>query len=996
VGGAEPTLRPPFSARSGAISAVSRDVRAGGGVIGAMTMEFDERFSPDELLAHSKWMRKLAVRLVGDSAGADDLVQQTVAAWIAEGEVDQGFLRPWLATVMKNLARTNWRSEVRRRRREMSTARSEVLEVDDTAATLEMHELLVGAIKGIAEAQQVVIVQHFFHEKSLAEIARELDLPESTVRNRLQRALEALKGKLDKNGGGRESWVAMFIAFANRAKPSAALPAGMAASSATMGVLAWMAVAATIALLGVGAGYWWQRERQHGLERESALLASAPQVRPPVARDPTVAPAPDVSSRAPIGAAPPAPVASATARPIEPAIIELVAVDAQGAAIADATLTLLYEVGTEDVAAPDAPRAHASSDGRLRLAIGRSEMSRINHPGDLRVALAGDKSSDPTMSGVAFVQLSAPRCATRAEFVPVTMGQTAALGSIVLGPGGSASGTVVTSDGSALPPCSVHVLPVTAVTHKNGVPVAEAPVRSDGSYALNDVPIGDYQVAVAGEMAGWHQSALPTVQIRAGETSAVPEVVLARLSNAITGIVLTPELKPALSRTVAYVASSLADATFDRWPTVTTDDAGRFEIRWQRQETCDLFILGDGISTGDLVMPSVAAGTLELELRLPEPAWTSFTVVDENNAPIRKFSTSCTWAQGSEHHFGSRNLEHPDGIAIVPLHVRPFFATFSADGRFEDTIGPISPTGEAQQHSAVLRPMATIAGTVTGAEAKGVTVDLRAVVGDGSDFACDGFPCRLAPDSVHHRVRPDAGGSFKLTARERGRYVVLVHAHDLADYESAPFEYDPHRQGIELAVVLARGGTIEGQVIVETTKSAAISSPEGLIVGVSRGDGSFRFARVGADGRYAFEHLAAGRWWIRRCERDFNAAGELTYAQVTGFDPSLTPFVVEDGKVAHFDLDLRGATCTVDGKLESPLVENGKLTATLVALPDQPGIKHTPVPIASDGTFHIEAKVLGMHQLAIDGHLGDGRELHIEDTLELKRGSNAWTRVLPK
>ena len=966
-------------------------------------MEFDARFSPDELLAHSKWMRKLAVRLVGDSASADDLVQQTVAAWIAEGEVGQGFLRPWLATVMKNLARTNWRRDVRRRKREMSTARSEVLEVDDTAATLEMHELLVGAIKGIAEAQRVVIVQHYFHEKSLAEIARELKLPESTVRNRLQRALEALRGKLDKRGGGRDNWVAMFIAFANRAKPSAALPAGTAASSATMGVLAWIAVAATIALLGVGAGYWWQRERQHGLDRESALLASAPEVRAPVARDPIAEPAADAASRAPIGVAPPAPVASATARQTEPAIIDLVAVDAQGAPIADATLTLFYRVGTEEVAAPDVPRVHASSDGRLRLAIGPSEMSRIHNLGDLPGALAGEKSSDRSQSRLAFVEIAAPQCATQAEYVPVTMGETVALGRIVLGPGGSASGTVTTSDSSALPPCSVQVLPVTAITSKDGARdpryegnVAEARVRSDGSYALNDLPIGKYQVAVTGEPAGWHQRVLPTMEIRARETSAVPELVLERLSTAITGIVLTPEMKPAVNRAVAYVASSLADATFDRWPTVPTDDAGRFEIRWQRQETCDLFILGDGISAGDLVMPSVAAGTLELELRLPEPTSATFTVVDENNAPIRKFSTRCSWAQGSEHYFGGRNLEHPDGIAIVPLHARPFFVTFSVDGRFEDTIGPISPTGQAEQHSAVLRPMATIAGTITGAESQNVAIDLFIDIENETDNACNGFPCRLQPTSMRRSVHPERDGSFRLTTSKPGHYVVLARAKDFADCESKPFDYDPHRQAIELALVLARGGTIEGQVIVDTTKSAAKSSPEGLIVGVSRGDGLFRFARVGADGRYTFEHLAAGRWWIRRCERDFNAAGELTRAQVTGFDPSLTPFVVEDGKVAHFDLDLRGATCTVDGKLKSPLVEQGSLTATLIALPDQPGVKHTPVPIASDGTFHIEAKVLGMHQLAIDGRLGDGSELHIEDTLELKRGPNAWTRALPK
>jgi RNA polymerase sigma-70 factor (ECF subfamily) len=996
VGGAEPALRAPFSARNGAISAVSRDVRAGGGVIGAMTMEFDARFSPDELLAHSRWMRKLAVRLVGDSASADDLVQQTVAAWIAEGEVGQGFLRPWLATVMKNLARTNWRRDVRRRKREISTARSEVLEVDDTVATLEMHELLVGAIKGIAEAQRVVIVQHFFHEKSLAEIARELNLPESTVRNRLQRALEALRGKLDKRGGGRDNWVAMFIAFANRAKPSAALPAGTAASSATMGVLAWLGVAATLALLGVGAGYWWQRERQHGLDRESALLASAPQVR----NDPT----PELGVQPDRGGTRSSVADASASSPWQPpaaqdedvATIDAHIVGADGMPLGSARISVHDRVDAGEIDSSQAPSAQSDRDGRVQLSVRPSD----RYIDKLSLKQWSSPAPDPSSgrSWHLFIGVSAVGYETRLTTVELRSGHVTPLGDIQLRLGGSIAGRALTKDGAALPKCRADVFPIEdKVVGVSILAVRSAPVDADGKYLVTGVPIGTYRVVIHDTIGDRRRADSAPIEVRAGETSTA-DIVLH--TGEISGTVRFPDGSPFSGQRVRYVASSLAEATPDQWTSVGTNDEGRFEITWPRQDTCDLLIVSDGRVAGDLMLPSIAAGTQELELQLPPPTWIPIRVVDEHDAAITKFHITSSWIkdppENSNARFAGTTEEHPDGMAGVPIHARPIFVTFSAENRFDCTIGPISPSGQTDEHTAILRQMALIHGLVIGATGVRPTLELFAVVSDGSDYAWNGLPCRLEPASTGLPKPAARDGSFTLTARKRDRYVVVARAKGFAGCESAPFEYDPSGAGVELELAMKHGGTLEGRVIVEPTASAPSGSPEGVIVGISRGDASGHFMRVGKDGQYHFENLAAGKWSIRRCERDFNAAGESTRSQVTGFDPSLRSFDVEDGKPTHFDLDLKGATSVVDGKIESPLVAHGSLTATLVALPDVPGVKHPSVPIASDGSFHIEAKVLGLHRLEIHGKLGDGSELNIEDTLELKRGPNAWARVLPK
>lgn len=62
-------------------------------------------FRPEELLEHAAWIRRLARRLVQGEARADDLVQET---WLAalRAAPRGGPLRPWLARVARNFART--------------------------------------------------------------------------------------------------------------------------------------------------------------------------------------------------------------------------------------------------------------------------------------------------------------------------------------------------------------------------------------------------------------------------------------------------------------------------------------------------------------------------------------------------------------------------------------------------------------------------------------------------------------------------------------------------------------------------------------------------------------------------------------------------------------------------------------------------------------------------------------------------------------------------
>lgn len=65
-----------------------------------------------ELLAHATWLRRLARSLVRE--GADDLVQDTWVAALRRPPDGERSVRPWLRTVLINVARLRWRGNANR------------------------------------------------------------------------------------------------------------------------------------------------------------------------------------------------------------------------------------------------------------------------------------------------------------------------------------------------------------------------------------------------------------------------------------------------------------------------------------------------------------------------------------------------------------------------------------------------------------------------------------------------------------------------------------------------------------------------------------------------------------------------------------------------------------------------------------------------------------------------------------------------------------------
>lgn len=144
------------------------------------------------LLACLPRLRRYARALVGDRAGADDLVQDTMerawqklASWRKGGD-----MRPWLFSIMHNL-------HVDQRRKPVIP--TVALDDEDALATpAYAPDRLVGydlesALRLLAAEQREILLLVVLEEMTYEEVAATLGIPLGTVMSRLSRARERLR-----------------------------------------------------------------------------------------------------------------------------------------------------------------------------------------------------------------------------------------------------------------------------------------------------------------------------------------------------------------------------------------------------------------------------------------------------------------------------------------------------------------------------------------------------------------------------------------------------------------------------------------------------------------------------------------------------------------------------------------------------------------------------------------------------------------------------------
>lgn len=153
----------------------------------------------DQLVRNVGWMHRLAKSLLHDSSLAEDVVQRALLAALERPPHSPDRLQSWLSTVTRNFVKLTYREQARRRGRERRVAQPEVVSFQAPEWELdETRESVVEEVLGLPEPYRSTLVQLFYRDVSAREIARELGVPESTLRIRKSRGLALLRERLER------------------------------------------------------------------------------------------------------------------------------------------------------------------------------------------------------------------------------------------------------------------------------------------------------------------------------------------------------------------------------------------------------------------------------------------------------------------------------------------------------------------------------------------------------------------------------------------------------------------------------------------------------------------------------------------------------------------------------------------------------------------------------------------------------------------------------
>lgn len=147
----------------------------------------------DELLGFAR-------RSLGDAELAEDAVQETfVRAWRSRQRFNPGLgaMRTWLFAIERHIVVDLARL---RRARPTDELDSDLASPHDHIGAALRSAQVEEVLRALAPLHRQVIVEIYFHGRSGRELARELGLPEGTVRSRLFYALRALRVGLAAQG----------------------------------------------------------------------------------------------------------------------------------------------------------------------------------------------------------------------------------------------------------------------------------------------------------------------------------------------------------------------------------------------------------------------------------------------------------------------------------------------------------------------------------------------------------------------------------------------------------------------------------------------------------------------------------------------------------------------------------------------------------------------------------------------------------------------------
>jgi RNA polymerase sigma-70 factor (ECF subfamily) len=168
-----------------------------------------KRRGPDEELMTALYTEHYAVllsfimRYVHDRHRAEDLVQETLLrAWkhIGHLETGTGRTRSYLVTIARNVVTNAWRAEQRRPHLVADEAAVNSVPSADNVDQLVEGWLVAEAVERLSADHQAVVRAMYYEGQSVADTARQLSVPEGTVKSRAYYAVRALRTAFEEMG----------------------------------------------------------------------------------------------------------------------------------------------------------------------------------------------------------------------------------------------------------------------------------------------------------------------------------------------------------------------------------------------------------------------------------------------------------------------------------------------------------------------------------------------------------------------------------------------------------------------------------------------------------------------------------------------------------------------------------------------------------------------------------------------------------------------------
>jgi RNA polymerase sigma-70 factor (ECF subfamily) len=137
----------------------------------------------------------------GDRQAAEDVVQETMLrGWQHGGELSREHAGSWLHQVARNVAISTYHRRRRARPREVPLEETAAPATGDGVDGIADALLIASALNSLPAGHRQVIVELFYNQRPVTEVAAMLAIPEGTVRSRCFYGLRAMRRVLEEQG----------------------------------------------------------------------------------------------------------------------------------------------------------------------------------------------------------------------------------------------------------------------------------------------------------------------------------------------------------------------------------------------------------------------------------------------------------------------------------------------------------------------------------------------------------------------------------------------------------------------------------------------------------------------------------------------------------------------------------------------------------------------------------------------------------------------------